>query len=111
MMRSSPATGLIGKILALVTGAILLVLGFMFSLVLLAVVAVVGLAAWSYILWKTRELRKALRERPPGGTGSTAGGQVFDGEAVVVNESSPDRQQILPAGSDQRKAPAPGPES
>ena len=39
------------------------------------------------------------------------GGQVFEGEAVVVEESRPGPQPVLPADDGQRKTPTPGPES
>jgi UPF0716 family protein affecting phage T7 exclusion len=75
---------LLTRILAAIAGAILLVLGFMFSLVILVLIAVAGLAAWGWFWWKTRELRKAMKQRP-------AGGHVIDGEAIVVDDSSPIR--------------------
>lgn len=75
---------LLTKILAAIAGAILLVLGLMFSLVFLVLIAVAGLAAWGWFWWKTRELRKAMKQRP-------AGGHVIDGEAIVVDDSSPIR--------------------
>lgn len=78
-MKSPQEPGLVGKVLGVVAGAALLVLGVMFSVVLLAVLVVAGLAAWAYFWWKTRELRKAMRERPPDG-------HVIDGEAVIVQE-------------------------
>lgn len=81
--QSAPP-GPLARLAALVLGAILLVLGFMFSLVLIAIVAVVALAAWGYFWWKTRALRQAMRERP-------AGGHVIDGEAVVVDEPQSSR--------------------
>lgn len=64
----------------LVAGGVLLVLGLVFSAVLIAVVAVLGLAAWGYLRWKTRKLRRTMAEPPPEG-------QVIEGEAVVVEES------------------------
>lgn len=70
---------LLTKIIAALAGMVLLVLGFMFSVVILVLVVVVGLAAWAWFWWKTRELRKAMRQRP-------ADGHVIDGEAVVVDE-------------------------
>lgn len=84
-----PEHGLLGKIGAVITGAILLVLGLMFSVVLLAVIAVVGLAAFGYFWWKTRGLRKAMRERPENG-------QVIDGEATVVEEYQVRKRHVLP---------------
>ena len=43
------------------------------SVVALAVVAVIILIAVIYVWWKTRDLRRNLRENPPGG-------RVIDGE-------------------------------
>ncbi len=80
---------LLGKIGAVLAGAILLVLALMFSVVLLAVISVVGLAAFGYFWWKTRGLRKAMRERPENG-------QVIEGEAVVVEEPPERAQHRLP---------------
>ena len=84
-----PEHGLLRKIVAATAGAILLVLGLMFSVVLLAVIFVVGLTAFGYFWWKTRELRKAMRERPENG-------QVIDGEAVVVEEYPVEERLVLP---------------
>lgn len=75
---------------ALLTGAILLVLGFMFSVILFAVLAVVGLALWGYLLWKTRKLRRAMQER------ASTNGHVIDGEAVVVEEYRVTAKNMLP---------------
>ncbi len=53
----------------------MLVLAFMFSLVALAVVAVLGLALGGWLWWKTRALRKQIRTscgKP--GTADMAGG-------------------------------------
>ncbi len=74
----------IGRVLALIAGAILLALGVMFSLVLVAGIAVVALAFGAWAFWKTRHLRKALREaqamRRP-----APDGDIIEGEAVVVD--------------------------
>lgn len=76
--------GPLGKLLAVVGGAILLAVGVLFSLVVLAVIAVAGLAAWAYFRWKTRKLRQAMREQ-------ASYGQVIDGEAIVINEFEADK--------------------
>jgi UPF0716 family protein affecting phage T7 exclusion len=72
-------SSLLTRILATVAGMILLVVGFMFSLVLLAVIAVAGLVALGWFWWKTRELRKTMKQHP-------ADGHVIDGEAIVIDE-------------------------
>jgi UPF0716 family protein affecting phage T7 exclusion len=72
MNPKPPPTSLPGKLLALVAGVILLVLGFMFSLVLLVVFVAVGLLLGAWFFWKTRHVRKAMNEarmagHPPAG--------------------------------------------
>lgn len=95
MTQPAPAKTPLGKALAFVTGAILLALAFMFSIVLVAVVAVVGLAVGAWFFWKTRHLRKAMREA--GAMRSQpADGNVIEGEAVVVEEYRVSERQILP---------------
>lgn len=76
----APQPSLLTKILALTAGLVLLALGFMFSVVILALVAIAGLFAWGYFWWKTRTLRSAMKQRP-------ADGHVIDGEAVVIDET------------------------
>jgi hypothetical protein len=92
-----PPPGPLGKLVALIAGATLLVLGFMFSIVLLAVVAAVGLCVWIYLWWKTRELRRVLREqqatRPVDPEAAATDGQIIEGEAIVVEERDPDQDR------------------
>lgn len=95
MTNAAPQTSLLGKIFTLATAAVLLALGFMFSLVLVAVVAVVGLAVGAWFFWKTRHLRKAMRAagaaRKPAPQGN-----VIEGESVVVEEYQVSTGQVLP---------------
>lgn len=78
-MLQARKSGLLAKVLAALAGAILLVLGFVFSLVILALAVAAGLAAGGWFWWKTRELRKTMRQR-------SADGHVIEGEAIVVDE-------------------------
>lgn len=90
MRRSeAPTPGLLEKLVAFVVGTILLVVGFMFSMVLFAIIVVAGLLAWAYLWWKTRELRRAMRENPPGG-------RVIDGEVIVVDAEVIESRGDLP---------------
>lgn len=73
------ASSFITGALAFATGAILIVLGVMFSLILVAVIALVALLVFGYVWWKTRDLRRQLRERPPGG-------RVIEGEVIRDRE-------------------------
>ncbi|MFA6310174.1 MAG: hypothetical protein WCV99_16220 [Sterolibacterium sp.] len=77
--RHTANSGPFGKLLALLVSVIVLIAGVMFSMLMLAVIAVAGLAAWGFFWWKTRKLRGAMRDQPPGGL-------VIDGEAVVVED-------------------------
>jgi hypothetical protein len=65
---------LLGRVAAILVGAVALVVAFMFSVVALAIVSVVVLIGVGYVWWKTRGLRRRLRENPPGG-------RVIDGDA------------------------------
>ena len=89
--------GLLAQVLTVIVGLVLLTAAFMFSLVFFALVAVAGLLFWIYFMWKTRALRKQLRERrdeqvraeacEPPVSEPVAGGEVIEGEAVrVVDE-------------------------
>lgn len=54
--------GVLGKLLTFIFGAAFLVVAFMFSLIALAVVAVVGVLIGGWLWWKTRAVRKQMRE-------------------------------------------------
>lgn len=92
-MSHAESPGFFAKLISVAIGAILLVLGFMFSVVLLAVVLVVGLAVWVWFWWKTRTLRQQIGERIRTENGATYpsrdadGGHVIEGEAVIVEET------------------------
>jgi ABC-type bacteriocin/lantibiotic exporter with double-glycine peptidase domain len=80
------------KILALLITVAVLALVLMFSAVLLVVVVVVGTLAWGWLWWKTRALRKHLREAMRQGVAREAKMQasnddVFEGEVIRVVES------------------------
>ena len=104
--RSDPAPGLLPglpppgtgsrflrKAAGAVAGAALVVLGLAFSVVFLAVAAVAGLGVWGHVAWKTRALRRELREGLRDGTAVGGrgpldargrSGDVIEGEAVKV---------------------------
>ena len=71
----APGPGFLSKILTTVASVAVLVMAFMLSLLVFAFVAAIGLMLGGYLWWKTRELRKQMRERPPGG-------RVIDGEVI-----------------------------
>jgi hypothetical protein len=87
-LQETGPSGLLGKLITAMVGAIVLVLGFMFSVVLIAIVVAVGLGVWAWFWWKTRKLRQHMRESmPPAWEKHTApDGNVIEGEAVIVEE-------------------------
>ena len=90
---------LLSTILTMVVGAALLVAGFIFSLVILAVVAVIALLVWAWFWWKTRALRRHLGEqmeqmqreqqRGPAQSAPMKEGVIIEGE--VIREEPPSR--------------------
>ena len=56
------AEGWPAALLGIVVGAVALVLAVMFSLVLLPVLLGAGMAGGGYLWWRTRKLRKVLRD-------------------------------------------------
>ena len=77
------------NILALLLGTVFLVLGFLFSIVLLFVFVGLALAVWGFFWWKTRKLRREMRENRPGGN-------VIEGEVIVVDESESANKPAIP---------------
>ena len=81
----APAAGLLGKILTTVASAAALVVAFMLSLLIFATIAAIALVVGGYLWWRTRELRRRMREQPPGG-------RVIDGEVIRDSaRSDPER--------------------
>lgn len=90
--RGRPPQGPVAQLLTVIGGALVLGAAFMFSLVFFAVLAIAGLIFWLYFMWKTRALRRQMREQQgaqaPGPT-PPASGDIIEGEAVrVVDERS-----------------------
>ncbi len=95
MNQVNPPTSLLGQILALIAAVVLLVLGFMFSVVLLAVFVAVGLIVGTWFFWKTRHVRKAMKEaaamrQPP------TDGNVIEGEVIIVEEYQAGEKPVPP---------------
>ena len=57
------ASGLFGRALAIAAGGLVLIAGLFVSAVVFSVMLVVGLAAGGWLWWKTRHVRRDLRER------------------------------------------------
>ncbi|MCB1906124.1 MAG: hypothetical protein KDH15_02045 [Rhodocyclaceae bacterium] len=84
------AGGWLQKIGAVIATLVVFGLALTFSVVLFAVVASIGLLVWGYLWWKTRDLRKAMREHAAHGRPGTAGpggqatgaGEILEGEVI-----------------------------
>lgn len=80
-------TSLLRKLVVLIVSVVLLATVLMFSAVLLAVILVVGTIAFAYLWWKTRAVRKLMRELSQKGMTRDAKASndgVFEGEAIRV---------------------------
>lgn len=87
-------------------------LALMFSAMLIAVILLAGTIAWGYFWWKTRELRKQMRNYPPQGfvmdeaevevERDVIRGEIIEGEVIVVDET---RDEKISTGAypDRRK--------
>jgi hypothetical protein len=70
------------RLLGSIAFAGLLVVGFMFSLVVFSILLVAGLIAGGYWWWKTRDLRRRMREQMERMAEDQAGGRVIEGEVI-----------------------------
>lgn len=83
-------TGAFGRALAIVAGGVVLIAGLFVSAVVFSVLLVVGTVAGGWFWWKTRDLRKQLRERMAQMQRMRAGGP-SDGQAGgPAPQGSPD---------------------
>lgn len=89
--------GLLQRIGAIVATVIVFGLALTFSVMFFAVVVAAGLVIWGYLWWRTRNLRKAMREAQAQARSAGAGartppgtGMVIEGE--VIREIDEDRR-------------------
>jgi len=87
------------KVVALVISIVLAGLMLMFSAVVFAFILVIGLLAWGYVWWKTRKIRKQMRDFSPQSvvmenavdTENVYSGEVIEGEVIHVVETEDKR--------------------
>ena len=81
---------LFAKLLSLVVASAALVLAFMFSLVLIPVLLLIGTGLWFYLRWKMKQWQQTMAAQMDQGSAARrddlASGDVIEGEAVVVRE-------------------------
>jgi UPF0716 family protein affecting phage T7 exclusion len=89
------AAGLLGRAVAIAAGGLILVAGLFVSAVVFSMMLVVGLAAGGWLWWKTRHVRRELRERMEEMRGMqpgdhVRGADVIDGD-YIRNSDRPAR--------------------
>lgn len=73
-------TAWVGRVVAATAGIVLVAAGFMLSLIAFVAVATVGALGALYLWWRTRDLRRQMRDmqdNPPGG-------RIIEGDATRV---------------------------
>jgi hypothetical protein len=93
---NSPAksSGPLRKLVAFTVTVAMVGLVLMFSAVLFVIILVVGTIVWAYLWWKTRELRKHMRNFQPReseGEGRGSDEKVYEGEVIRVVDSQHDQ--------------------
>lgn len=85
--------GLLQRALAVIAALAVFALALFFSVVVFAVVVTIGLIAWAWFWWRTRELRQAMRAaaaqggaRGPAGSRGPAGNGNLIIEGEVIRE-------------------------
>ena len=86
-----PKPSLFAKLVSLIVAAAAIVLAFMFSLVLIPALLLLGTAGWFYLRWKMKQWQQAMAQAGADqgwaqSASSDECGQVIEGEAVVVEE-------------------------
>lgn len=93
---SAGTAGLLRKTVTLIVTLALAAVALMFSAVLLAVILVIAVIGGAYLWWKTRELRKLMRNlqasqgatmRSDAFAGEASKGEVIEGEVIRADES------------------------
>lgn len=82
----------ISTALAFIAGAALLVAGFFFSLIVIAILLGVGAIGGTYLWWKTRTLRREMREQLQAAQqrmNPDQGGVIVEGEVIREERAPP----------------------
>ncbi len=96
-LPNNPASipNLLRKLVAVVATVAMISLALMFSMVVIALILLVGTLAWAYLMWKTRYLRKQMRNHPlhdvmregAAAKESVFKGEVIEGEVIRVSDT------------------------
>lgn len=61
--HNARSTGLLSKVVAFALTVAIVIFTLMFSAVLFSIILVVGLVGWGYLWWRSRDVRKQMREK------------------------------------------------
>ena len=89
--------GPLAKIATFVVGTILMVVGFMFSLAALAIVAVAVVVVGAWLWWKTRAVRRQIDEQLAQQQAFQPDAPAFDGR-IIEGEAVREPEQGAPGG-------------
>lgn len=78
--NTTESTSLLRKVAAFIVTAVLIGFVLMFSALFFALILIVGAMAWGYLWWKTRDLRKQMRQYPVGD--GVIEGEIIEGEVI-----------------------------
>jgi hypothetical protein len=124
--RPGNATGLLSRLAGIALGTVVLVASLLVSAVVFAVLLVVAVVAGGYLWWRTRDLRRRIREQraaaaegrvPPGptawpgrpGAPAPGDGPVIDGD--YIREVDPLPESPAPRDGASSTRPGSGPSS
>jgi len=84
-LLTSNSPRLLSRLIGFIITAALIVVGLMFSAVLLVFIVIAGVIAFGYLWWKTRAMRKQMREQQNargGAANDVFGDDDFKGEII-----------------------------
>ena len=84
-VRGRPVRNLVARIITIITGAVLFAGAFVVSVVFFAVILAVAVVLGGYFLWKTRHLRKQMRQQY--GERDVIEGTVIEGTVISSEET------------------------
>ena len=73
--RNAKPPGLLNKLLTAALGVLVLAGALVFSVLAFVAIAAIALGAGVFLWWNTRDLRRHMREQPPGG-------RIIEGEVI-----------------------------
>jgi len=106
--RAASPPGVLARVLGLAVGAVVLVASLIFSVVVFAILLGVAVLGGAYLWWRTRELRRQIREQmqaQDAGRGAMPGGASDAGRPPATDDNVLEGDFIREARRDDPKGP------